>query len=348
MLLAAAAPGAGQARVVGECGNCHTTHNSQGAVPLWDQIPLRGGPGEFLTKVKCLACHAANDSSTTGQLGQNVVPIVYNSVQPAALTAGGNFFYVESRGDAFGHNVVAEDATLASAPGAGAVACGFGGCHTSLASVRLGPEQAPVQGNGCIACHVARHHAPDPAPGQPTTQENGYYRFLGSPTWGANGAYHVERPGVAGIEDGDWELTVSPSDHNEYLDTDRPGAAPGGDYGVPMGISDFCAGCHQSYHSWSLLDPNRTATGRWLRHPAGDHALPATGEYALYTAYNPQVPVARSTLGTVSAIVTPGVDRVMCLSCHRAHGSPYRKMLRWDYAHMAPGTGCFVCHTSKN
>ncbi|MFC1513206.1 cytochrome c3 family protein [Thermodesulfobacteriota bacterium] len=46
---------------------------------------------------------------------------------------------------------------------------------------------------------------------------------------------------------------------------------------------------------------------------------------------------------------------VMCLSCHRAHGSEYPDMLRWDYNTMivndeqgATGTGCFVCHSSKD
>ncbi len=46
---------------------------------------------------------------------------------------------------------------------------------------------------------------------------------------------------------------------------------------------------------------------------------------------------------------------VTCLSCHRAHGSPYADLLRWDYDTMiagnagdATGKGCFVCHTTKD
>jgi hypothetical protein len=48
---------------------------------------------------------------------------------------------------------------------------------------------------------------------------------------------------------------------------------------------------------------------------------------------------------------------VMCLSCHRAHGSPYNDMLRWDYDGMVAGngsgggndgTGCFKCHSEKD
>jgi predicted CXXCH cytochrome family protein len=46
---------------------------------------------------------------------------------------------------------------------------------------------------------------------------------------------------------------------------------------------------------------------------------------------------------------------VLCLSCHRAHGSAHDDLLRWDYAGMQAGTtgaeagsGCFICHTTKD
>jgi len=58
---------------------------------------------------------------------------------------------------------------------------------------------------------------------------------------------------------------------------------------------------------------------------------------------------------TPSDTVTPGSDCVMCLSCHRPHGSPYPDMLRWDYTEQIAGgggltddRGCFYCHTKKN
>jgi hypothetical protein len=46
---------------------------------------------------------------------------------------------------------------------------------------------------------------------------------------------------------------------------------------------------------------------------------------------------------------------VTCISCHRAHGSEYADLLRWDYtAGTSAGSGtnlnsgCFVCHTTKD
>ena len=105
--------------------------------------------------------------------------------------------------------------------------------------------------------------------------------------------------------------------------------------------------CHGDFHG-------QETGGSWLGHPA-DTVLPAEGEYASYTSYDPTVPVARPVLTGVSATVTPGTDMVMCLSCHVAHGSPYNDMLRWDYNDMTTGTtgagagnGCFKCHTEKD
>jgi predicted CXXCH cytochrome family protein len=65
-------------------------------------------------------------------------------------------------------------------------------------------------------------------------------------------------------------------------------------------------------------------------------------------------PVARPNLSQLPAnpnMVRPGTDVIMCLSCHRAHGSPYYKMMRWDYTStnlLDVLSGCIVCHTSKS
>jgi len=35
--------------------------------------------------------------------------------------------------------------------------------------------------------------------------------------------------------------------------------------------------------------------------------------------------------------------QVFCLSCHRAHASPFKDAMRWDYSDNAQG--CLECHT---
>ncbi len=364
-----------RARVHGPCANCHTMHNSQNGVAL-----SASGPYQRLTNKDCVGCHSNDGSATIVTIGETRIPIVLNSAPPAypsdgsssGVLAGGNFYWVEHQGDEYGHNVINPDATLAWAPGGtskfGVVpnSCGFEGCHKSLASIRYGPGPGPlfnpIRGNGCIGCHDAAHHANDEqyllGNGYKFVDESGGgYRFInkaGARFW--NIPPH-NPPAVAGIEDPDWEQTVSPSDHNEYEDYPKP-FAPLAYGGNPQGISDFCAGCHNAFHSWPEGGwPNGGDGNPWLRHPSGV-VLPNRGEYANYTVYNPMAPVARADAnalrgqGGPSAEVHPGQDKVMCLSCHRAHGSPYPDMLRWDYNTCEAGSGndecgCFVCHTSK-
>ena len=85
-----------------------------------------------------------------------------------------------------------------------------------------------------------------------------------------------------------------------------------------------------------------------------DKRIPILNGYGAYTTYDPLAPVARPDLTGwtgPSPLVNEGgteqKDMVMCLSCHRAHGSPYPDMLRWDYDALVAGKGCYTCHTAK-
>lgn len=117
-------------------------------------------------------------------------------------------------------------------------------------------------------------------------------------------------------------------------------------------MSGFCATCHGVFHQ----DTN--ANGSFVRHPT-DYQLPDKTEYQAYTIYDNTAPVGRTNLTiTDNNVVNPGGNSsVMCLSCHKAHGSPYAGMLRFNYATMIAGGatapanttgGCFACHTTKD
>jgi predicted CXXCH cytochrome family protein len=350
------------AKVTGPCANCHTMHNSQD-----DSSLLPSPQGKLLTS-DCVGCHSSSGPETVVSLSGTVIPIVRNIVLPTSPLAGGNFYWVENTGDTCGHNVIEPDAILDHAPGS--PSCGFEGCHVSLASIRYGtgpgPLFNPIRGNGCIGCHDTRqaHHK-----GGGQEFGNGY-RLVGVPGDGSAGFRFIGRagqvywdipphtpPNVAGVE-APWNIlqNQSASSHNEYQDYSKPGAYLAY-MGNPQGISDFCAGCHQQFHSWGANgEPNGGYGNSWLRHPVA-YALPDSGEYANYTVYDPVVPVARTVdallaMTSPSSVVTPGEDRVMCLSCHYAHGGPYPDALRWDYTEMEVGSGntngCFVCHSMKN
>ena len=346
--------GPAAAKVTGVCSGCHTMHNSQGGDPM-----ATGGPLGTLLTNDCVGCHSSSVSSTTYALGTSTVPVV-NFTGGALLStdtylAGGNFYWVADSGgnnDAKGHNVLGISGvdSLSFAPGG--FDCGGNNCHKSLAE-----EQSiiTVFGSGCQGCHLRpAHHADDSATviGAESSSTDGYYRFLSG--HGVGSAH-----GVCGIEDSDWQAIKSSSNHNEYLGFSALKAFP---ISLSFGhtMTAFCCGCHGNFHIEQSL---QEGSGKWIRHPS-DAVIPVTGEYAdAFGAngtgtgeYDPNVPVARPNFDDFTgpkSTVAIGTDMVMCLSCHRPHGSPYDDLLRWDYSDMLAGgdentTGCFACHTKKD
>ena len=344
--------GIAYAKVTGVCANCHTMHNSQGGAVLG-----ASGPYETLLKGDCVGCHSHVSETQTYSLGTSIVPVVNytGGSAPTDHLAGGNFYWVAKdtpATDPMGHNVfgiASQDSNILAAeeaPG-NMNSCGPTACHATLAVETTAlPLVAP---GGCQGCHLnVMHHADD---GTGTkyvgTGDAGWYRFL-SGHMAANGS------GVAGIEDADWQATTAgPADHNEYLGV--PATKTGTTTLTNKSMSAFCCGCHGNFHV------EQDSNGNWIRHPS-DAVIPSSGEYAAMSiVYDPLIPLARSatamtTLGdSPSGLVAAGTDMVMCLSCHRSHGSPYDDLLRWDYTKMKAGdggdwsgTGCFHCHTEKD
>lgn len=329
------------AKVTGVCGNCHTMHNSQD-----DTAVASGGLHATLLMNSCVGCHSSVDSSTTYSLGECTVPVVnyIGGSAPTDYLAGGNFYWVATEGagrtDAKGHNVFTSnpDDILSSAPG-GVVDCN--GCHGSLATAS----------SGCRGCHrKPAHHADDSATviGATNPSTDGYYRFLS--------AHNSSAGGVCGIEDPDWQAAANATDHNEYLGNAINLNASANMNTLGHTMTGFCCGCHGDFHAQNT-EPD--GSGSWIRHPS-DAKIPITGEYAAYVLYDPLAPVARPDLtdwtgpsSSVNEAGTVSKDMVMCLSCHRPHGSPHDDMLRWDYNEMVAGggantTGCFTCHTDKS
>ncbi|MCK4485416.1 MAG: cytochrome c3 family protein [Desulfobacterales bacterium] len=342
ILLIVAAPHTLQAKVTGRCDNCHTMHNSQGGQAM--AYELSGGsfssrdtPYNTLLITDCVGCHTALDG-TTWKDSTTGAPIVYNTKEPSQYLAGGNFYWVaQAGGDAKGHNVLgiaATDTTLSEAPG-NVNLCG-NSCHCSLATTAYNSP-------GCCGCHLnPAHHADDTGPivGAASPSTDGYYRFL-------SGHMSGDEHGVCGIEDNDWQHTADLNDHNEYLGWEEHLEWPVGFYNMGHTMTAFCCGCHGNFHV------EQDSSGNWLRHPS-DAVIPNSGEYAsafgVSHFYDPTIPVARPILTAVTDTVAIGTDLVMCLSCHRPHGSPYYKMMRWDYKNWPGGgdDGCSTCHTSKN
>ncbi|GAB4486862.1 MAG: cytochrome c [Thermodesulfovibrionales bacterium] len=364
------APVSAEAWVTGQCATCHTMHSSQngtitgvrgGFAPSVGQgfnacLECHSERRGYLLKLDCIGCHAENVTGASNISSITGAPqVVHNGSDLAA----GNFRYaVDLGGDEYnrGHTVHGFQTSiglysdfyflLQPPPGYDA------GYDPSV--FKFDPSYAPLADPnifcaGANGCHGNRdiresggslqgaHHADDRALKFGTINEGAQgatvgtsYRFL---------------LGVHGGEDPDWESTVNPGKHNEYKGVAFANRAAPRNWANIVTISDFCAECHGAFHASAGVG---TGTSPWLRHPT-DHIIPNSGEYAAYTNWNVNVPVARQNIpNAASNVVAPGSDVVMCISCHRAHASPYPDALRWDYSAMAAGTGCFVCHTDKD
>jgi predicted CXXCH cytochrome family protein len=272
--------------------------------------------------------------------------------------AGGNFYWVRMD-HTKGHNVFLgePDDNLSFAPGdpetgPHATCGGNTACHVSLSNSTGNQFGFSYPRQGCTKCHMIAndppkglHHLDDS--GIVNSAAQGWYRFLAGHETGAT-------HGVAGIEDDGWQANPTSSDHNEYLGIAADKTKKGGFANIGDTMTAYCTGCHGNFHI-------EQSDGAWIRHPS-DAVIPNRDEYAdAYGAagsgtgmYDPVTPVARPVLSSIgdSSEVRLDIDMVMCLSCHRPHGSPYPDMLRWDYDDMDAGSGnsggCFTCHTQKN
>lgn len=348
-----------EAKVGGDCSNCHTMHNSQGGQPIAKEYSStsRGlvqdsTPNPALLINNCIGCHFNNGSST---IDNYRTPIVLNRNNPFNFNplAGGNFYYVaDGLGAEYnkGHNVrgiSAQDPPMNTPPGFKT--------NVTLPNGGIGPGSWTQQLTcaGTFGCHGNRtitdeirsiyggHHGNINIDN--SSQANHIYdsyRFL---------------LGIKGAEDNDWEKDTKIDNHNGYQ----------GDsvYGSVNTISYFCGECHGNYHAHTNLGgtANVGDSTPWFRHPV-DFAFSGvrdgnyTGsEYAQYNTpninkYNTLAPVAEVYPSTNKSTVGSG-SIVMCLSCHRAHASPYFKMMRWKYesSNLSDAlSGCSVCHSSKN
>lgn len=174
-----------------------------------------------------------------------------------------------------------------------------------------------------------------------SANHNEYFGNAANPNAAALGCNTCHSPGNSAVNGGNARMTLDST------------------LKVPnQSMSGFCVSCHGNFHSSATENgaANRFeangVSGAFLRHPS-DYVIPDRGEYAAYTTYNVTAPVARPTLlDAASADVTPGVDMVMCLSCHKPHATEYNGMLRFDYQAIVAGNtaandGCLACHTTK-
>ena len=344
---------------VAECGGCHSMHS-----------PKAGGSylliGTDPTST-CLTCHMhAGDTGPSSYHIATAESDMGAGVAPKQRTPGGDFGWLRKGysftvrgtttieyGQTHGHNVVAKDVSgytvdpdNATAPGGTFASANLGcdSCHdphgrlrrksdgTYATSATLGTAGDPIVGSGSYGAV--------PIAGQAV----GAYRLLRGKgdTW--NGATFA---GVA--------IAVVPSTYNQTEATNQVRTAYGASGTDTWG--NWCASCHPNMHSsgnyvhpvdQSLGTANANIYNAYVK--SGDLTGSST------TSFTSLVPFAENTgdIATLAGhasntgtwLTGPGTsDKVVCLSCHRAHASGWPEALRWNmegefmiYNSQFPGT----------
>lgn len=337
--------GYADAKVKGNCADCHTMHTSQGGTmnSNWD-LESDGGDGYIprgnLLANTCEGCHTNTADTTMYNAGATTpIPYVKALSAPTNYLAGG---YFTDGGGSHNDNshTLGSTATPAgySAEGfayngetEGLSCAGTSGCHGAL-------NQSDQYG----AVNGGHHESKDIASA---------YRFLRA--YDSSNAAGVNVAG-ADQEASDFELALNTGTpetteaHNIYAASPASGA----------GISELCAKCHSDFHGGDDTGSGDPAGSPWKRHPT-DYAIPSDWDIAtdFDTDWTNDAQAWRDNpLGfSNTASPTAATAQVVCISCHRAHGSPYSDNLRWDYDTMLAGQeagsqveyGCLGCHSKQ-
>ncbi len=318
---------------VAHCDGCHSMHQQVDGASN-----LSGNANNNLTtgsdpSSTCLNCHAGSGSyHILSADGTNFYP-------------GGDFYWVtaglwtvdhdtDSTDSNRGHNITAldfglgDDGRLNVAPGGTYpdTQLGCNSCHDPHAKVGgagVGPgapNPAPISGSGSYG-------DPDPTDGSIL----GNYRLLGGIGYDggqgasanfANAAPIATAPAF-GFAPGSVGLTERDDNHVDY----------------GSGMSGWCGNCHTSFFSGAHVHPVDTAATLGVEATNYNHYI-STGNFdtsrtATSATYLALVPFERGTPDRTLLLPTntdgPDVNsQVMCLTCHRAHASPFKHIARWD------------------
>lgn len=279
---------------VAHCNGCHTMHNSEDG-QLVDPDSPNGNAWllrDGTPSDVCLGCHATSRGAVFATDPNN----------PATQRGAGNFIFLLDDNLNDGHGG-ATDPISGDAAGHNLDAPGHGlAPDGTLTSSPGGTFPAGVM--GCSSCHDP-HGTAD-------------FRLL----YGAGRLVQ------------DFYTFLNPAPTAEGLSLFGAGEANDNHTAYQDGMSAWCGNCHGNFHD------NNTQ----LIHPSGQ-TLGGTiaTTYALYngsssitggtpaTSYLAAVPFEDAANTTTSTAAPTATSKVVCVTCHRAHGSSAPDAGRWDF-----------------
>jgi predicted CXXCH cytochrome family protein len=315
--------GLANALVSGVCSNCHTMHDSQ------DGSGDEGATGTqgYLLTAGCYACHTSGGAANAPKIDGSADNTGTGSGSLA--DAGGDVDAGTTDQDTR-HDVIPGDTNVMAPPG-----------YTT--GLTWGTNN--VSCDGTYGCH-GKHGTTPGVKGLHHVSSGAAYRFL----YVQAGNTGADGTAVNGLESTTWEAGGAlTSDHNVY-------DADGGD-----SISSFCANCHGGFHA-----PGNTGSASpFTRHPTDEEAVIANVDGSGFTPTSAEID--ETPFGFTSAQISAGMlttdnstgtaytsanGKAICLSCHRAHGSAEKDLLRFDYSTMNAGNatnngGCETCHVAQ-
>lgn len=348
---------------VAECAGCHSMHGATGT-PLLQKADASS---------TCLNCHevAGLVTPSSYHISTNAADMP-NGIPPAQLTPGGDFGWVKKtytyvlrgasttdNGYTHGHNIVASDfgyladPTNTTAPG-GTMSSADLSCvschdpHSRNRRLNDGSVVEPSRNPGQTYAPIFSSGSYSTSPIPPVGLSVGVYRLLGGASYVPfdNTAF----PGVP--------AAVTPATYNRSEASTQTRTAYGWGVNPYTSWGNWCGTCHTDMHIGGNI------------HPV-DQTLPSTitANYNAYlmtgnlmgtntTSFSSLVPFAEgtSTFATLASHAltndtylngpTASTDRILCLSCHRAHASAWEYALRWnpenEFLTMADATGVAV------
>lgn len=333
---------------VAECAGCHSMHSS----PAPDNLLVNQDQSST-----CLSCHEndANTGPSSYHVSTSAGQLANPTDIPLQRTPGGDFGWLRQDLSAFasygapinnygedrGHNIVAADYayvadTTPAAPGGTMTSADLScvSCHDPHSRARRDPSgnisYPPTSGTYDPITDAGSYGA-IPAAGEAV----GVYRLLGGSAYQA----YASGPNFPGNP-----AAVVPSSYNRTEAVTQTRVAYG--HGTANGYASWgkwCATCHPNMHSDTSMNLVHSVDGQLNGEIAIYNSYVKTGDLTASPtdSFTSLVPFAENTnnVATLAAKALTddsdlsgpiATDRLACLTCHRAHASGWKWMMRWN------------------